>query len=366
MSTTTIPELNEQTDMVHHRPAISVLLSLDQMQHSKERVKQSIKQATKKVEKQLLEHYSGEIVLLMMGKLCQIIDTINYSSSKKSIAIYLSPIFEKMLYLNIPVNEMAIVDESFETRDIILNKKQLKKYLVLYVDAKEYRIYEGKENSLRLILCNSSGAYYDGYKDALTEIPGADSNSTEAKELIRKHFLNHARNTLDILLDAYHLPVFVLGAKQVVNQFKDIIGNSSAIIDFLYSSQDIVEVKDIQKILEPYIADWKLVKHLIVKKQLEEAERKQKLTSGIKNVLEEVLAHKGKLLVVEKNFIHPEEHDRKGCQIYSVIKSDNKFSYITDTVDVVIEKILEAGGDVEFVEEGCLENYDRIALIHRY
>lgn len=366
MSTIAIPELNEQTDMVHHRPAISVLLSLEQMQYSKESVKQSIKQATKNVEKQLLEHYSGEIVLLMMGKLCQLIDSINYNSTKKSIAIYLSPIFEKMLYLNIPVKEMAIVDESFETRDIILNKKQLKNYLVLHIDEKEYRIYEGKEYALRLILCNSSGAYYDGYKDVLTKIHNDNSNRTPAKEEIRKSFLNHARNTLGVLLDAYQLPVFVVGSKPILDQFKHDTGSSPAIIDFLYSSNDIVEVKDIRKILEPYVEDWARVKYLILKKQLKEAEEKQKITSGIKKVQEEVFSLKGKLLLVEKNYMHPEEQDRKGCQIYSVIKSDNKYSYITDLVDAVIEKMLETGGDVEFVEEGCLEDYDRIALIHRY
>lgn len=366
MPTFAIPELNEQTDMVHHRPAISLLLSLEQAQNAKERVKQSVKQATKNVEKQLLEHYSGEIVLLMMGKLNQLIESINYNSNKKSIAIFLSPIFEKMLYLNIPVNETAIVDESFESRDIILNKKQCKNYIVLYIDEKEYRIYEGKENALRLILCNSSGAYYDGHKDKLTEVHGGNSNNLPEKEVKRKHFLKHARNTLGILIDAYQLPVFVTGANQVVNQFKEITGNSTDIIDYLNSSKDIVEIKDIQKTLEPYVADWERVKYLLLKKQLEEAFKKQKLTSGIKKVQEEVFSQKGKLLLIEKNYMHPEEQDSKGCQIYSVIKSDNKYSYITDLVDAVIEKMLESGGDVEFVEEGCLEDYDRIALIHRY
>ena len=83
------------------------------------------------------------------------------------------------------------------------------------------------------------------------------------------------------------------GANQVVNQFKEITGNSTDIIDYLNSSKDIVEIKDIQKSLEPYVADWERVKYLLLKKQLEEAFKKQKLTSGIKKFRKKFFPKKG-------------------------------------------------------------------------
>ena len=83
MPTIAIPELYEFTDTVPYRPAISILLSLEQMSYAKERVKQSVKQATEEVERHLLEHYPGEMVLLMKEKLRQLIGSINYNSNKK-------------------------------------------------------------------------------------------------------------------------------------------------------------------------------------------------------------------------------------------------------------------------------------------
>ena len=44
----------------------------------------------------------------------------------------------------------------------------------------------------------------------------------------------------------------------------------------------------------------------------------------------------------------------------------NKFSYIKDAVDTLIEKVLENGGDVEFVEPGMLKDYNHLALIQYY
>jgi hypothetical protein len=52
--------------------------------------------------------------------------------------------------------------------------------------------------------------------------------------------------------------------------------------------------------------------------------------------------------------------------IYKAQEPYNKFSYIKDAVDDVMEKVLETGGDVEFVEEGLLKEYQHIALIQYY
>ena len=45
--------------------------------------------------------------------------------------------------------------------------------------------------------------------------------------------------------------------------------------------------------------------------------------------------------------------------------ADSPF-YIKDAVDDVIEKVLKNGGDVEFVDEGLLKDYQHIALIQYY
>jgi hypothetical protein len=50
------------------------------------------------------------------------------------------------------------------------------------------------------------------------------------------------------------------------------------------------------------------------------------------------------------------------------VKPDNSSSLIDDCdnlVDIVIEKVLALGGNVMFVEDGSLANFQRIALILR-
>ena len=70
--------------------------------------------------------------------------------------------------------------------------------------------------------------------------------------------------------------------------------------------------------------------------------------------------------MVEKNYIYAAQHGSSDEVIYKATESYNKFSCIKDAVDDVMEKVLENGGDVEFVDEGVLKNYHNIALVQYY
>ena len=99
---------------------------------------------------------------------------------------------------------------------------------------------------------------------------------------------------------------------------------------------------------------------------MDEAMGRRKLATGMKDVWYEATHKKGRLLIVEKNYMYAAEHTDRNDVINEAIAPYNKFSYIKDAVDDVIEKVLQSGGDVEFVDEGMLADYDHIALIQYY
>jgi len=74
----------------------------------------------------------------------------------------------------------------------------------------------------------------------------------------------------------------------------------------------------------------------------------------------------GRLLIVEKNFNYPADHTSNSDHINKHDELKNTPFYIKDAVDDVIEMVLKYGGDVIFVEEGVLAEFDHIALIQYY
>jgi Bacterial archaeo-eukaryotic release factor family 3 len=186
------------------------------------------------------------------------------------------------------------------------------------------------------------------------------------KEILMDKFLHYSDNALDIILNAYQLPLFVLGTERILGHFKKLTKHKAAVIEYVQGNYEEATTEQLQKILEPYIANWKKVKQKELLNNIAEAAGMKKLAVGMEDVWREAIAHKGRLLVVEKKFMYAAQHGGSEEVIYKVSEPYDKFSYIKDAVDDVIEKVLENGGDVEFVDEGLLKDFGSIALIQYY
>ena len=95
------PEIREVMEAVLYRPAISIIMPFEPKMSLKTELNHSLKTVSDKVERELLENYPDEIVMLVMQKLRAIINNLNFNTYKKSLAIYVSPVFEKVLYLDL-------------------------------------------------------------------------------------------------------------------------------------------------------------------------------------------------------------------------------------------------------------------------
>ena len=365
MNPVVTPEIREVMEAVNYRPAVSIILPFEPKMSLKTELTHSLKTAADKVEQELLENYPDEMGMLVMQKLRAIITGLNINTHKKSIAIYVSPVFEKVLYLDIAVEEKIIVDESFEIRDLVYSKKQLHKYLVLLLSGKASRMYLGNSDTLVRIVSNTPESVY-AYVNEVPERVANFSDMSERKEIVMDKFLHHIDNALDIILNAYHLPLFVLGTERIMGHFKKFTKHAGAVIKYVHGNYEEATVQELKEILEPHIADWKKVKEKDLLNQLEEAAGKKKLAVGMRDVWREAMSHKGRLLLVEKNYMYAALHGSSEEVIYKAVEPYNKFSYIKDAVDDVMEKVLENGGDVEFVDQDVLKDYHQIALVQYY
>jgi hypothetical protein len=353
-------EIHEVTEAVQYSPAVSIIMPFEPKMNLKTELTHSLATAVDKVEMELMENYPGEMSYLVMQKLRTIIRNLNFTTHKKSIAIYVSPVFEKVLYLDILVEKKIIVDESFEIRNLVYSKKQVHKYLILQLSSKESRMYLGNFYTFIKIVSNTPESV------SAFEAPArvADfTDITERKEIMLHRFLQQIDNALEIILNAYPLPLFVLAAEKTLAGFKTITKHKSSVIEYIKGDYEEATVRDLKEILEPYITDWKNVLQKNILNRLKEAADKKKLTVGMRDVWREAMSHKGRLLVLEKDFMYAAPYEDSGDMIDKAISPYSKFSYIKDAVGDIMEKVLEHGGDVEFVDKNVLKNYNHIALV---
>lgn len=363
-SKATTPEIREVLHAVHYMPSVSIIMPFEPKMNPKTEISQALKVAADKVEREVRNDYPAEMADLVVHKLKTIYKTLNFNTHKKSIAIYVSPVFEKVLYLDIAVEEKIIVDESFEIRDLVFSKKQLHKYLVLVLTEKEYRVYLGNSDSFVRIVSNTPESVY-AYINEVPEKVANFTDENDRKEIIMDKFLRHIDNSLGIILNAYHLPLFVIGTERISGHFNKLTRHSASVIDYIHGSYGDASIEELKKVLKPHVSDWEKLMQKDILNQIEDAKNQKRLATGIHAVWHEASGQKGMLLVIEKGYMYPAMQDTNQ-EIYPPSEPYNKFSYIKDAVDDVIEKVLESGGDVEFVDQGLLEGYERIVLVKYY
>ena len=359
------PEIREVMEAVHYRPAVSIILPFEAKMGLKNEVLNSLKSAADKVELELLESYPQELSNIVMLKLRAIITDLDVDTNKKSVAIYVSPVFEKVLFLDVTIEEKIIVDESFEIRDLVYSKKQLHKYLVLLWSAKESRMYLGNTNSFVRIVSTTPESVFAYVNDEPEKVANF-TDSSSRKEIVMNKFLHHIDAELDTVLNNHPLPIFVLGTDRIMGHFKYITRHAKSVIEYIHGNYEEATLPELKAILKPSIASWDKMKQRVLLNQLEGAASNRKLAIGIRDVWRETMNQRGRLLLVEKNYMFPAQRGGREDEIYTAGDAGTKVLYIKDAVDVIIEKVLENGGDVEFVDPGVLKDYHQIALLQYY
>jgi hypothetical protein len=359
------PDIREVAEATHYRPAISLILPFEPKMNAKADLVQQLKFAVNKVDREVRQNYHADVASLVIQKLKKIVKELNFNTFKKSIAIYVSPVFEKVLYLDIPLEKKIVIDDTFKIRDLLYAKKEFHRYLVLLLSGKMSKVYLGDYSSFVKVKSNVPD-HIAAFKHELPERSGNFSDTSDQKKILLNKFLQHTDDGLRFVLHAYPLPVFVMGTKKILGHFKALTKNEKSVAGYIHGNFEEASEKELSDALRPYILDWKKVKAEDLKHQMEKAADAGKLAVGMNGVWKVAGQHRGRLLIVEENFVFAAEQGESEDMIHAAEEPYNKFSYIQDAVDTVIEKVLEYGGDVEFVEGGTLKDYDGIALIQYY
>ncbi len=316
-------------------PCVSIILPFEPKMEKKSILELKLQRSIEKAEKQLLDEYPSYTTRLILKKLDTLVKTIDYATHRKSIALFVGASEEKILYLDILVQEKVIVDKSFEIRDIVLNKQLHPKYLLLVIGDEQERLFLGTgENLMPLII---------------------DGNKTSEVNFIRQ-----VDNGLSIILKAYPLPLFLVCTKTIKEDFLRQSKNADKVIEYIPGNYSASCKAQLQILVRPYLNDWQKIKEKDILFQLQKAISANKCRFGINEVFTAANKKHGKLLIVERNFAQPAFLNEKG-EINTT--NMNNGIYIKDAVDDAMEKVLNNGGDVEFVSDGLLKEYGHIALI---
>ena len=365
MKTNGLEEVKEVIQIPHYRPAVSVIMPMSPQMGMEVEIRQSLKFAFDKVARSLESEYPASVAETVLRKMNAIAANVNFPKNKKGLALYASPIYARIFFLDVAVPERIVINESFEIRDLVFNRKEEKHYLVFIISGEKCKlfIHDGRQlMPVKLEAPNTVDAYWNDETERVSNFTDPVVYKTNQVE----KFLRQMDKELLQVVRTHPLPVFLMGSKSILGMYKSISHANGHIQGVVEGNYEEATYAELEQALEPGYVQWKNRQQQELLHQMEQAANQKKLAVGIQEVWKAAYEKKGRLLVVEKNFVAAGEHVSEGKIVYKPTVFQNDFHLSNDVVDDVIEMVIQNGGDIAFTEDGFLNNFDHIALIQYY
>ncbi len=346
-------------------PSVSLIISADKNYPRYKIHEEKLKSILKNVEKNLLDEFPESKAKKVIKRLHTLTKSIDHKQLSKGIAIFASPDWGRVIYLPFPVKEKVIVDSSFEIRDLLYSIKNSIHYLVLLID-KHPKIYYGYNDKL---VESKVKEFLSIIEDVKRDYPSRVANFSDPSEIKKINHEKHLReidNALTEELKSIDVPIIVCGVKRAIGHFKKITNNGKQIINYIEGNYANKSKEEVYNVIEPYIIEKLDKAENKILNTLKEAVNKNEYECGITNVWKAARKKRGGLLIVEKDYVCPArvEEDNDTITIENIDLYEPHV--LQDVVDDIIELILKNGGDVAFVDNERLNEYQKIALITYY
>lgn len=343
-------------------PSVSLIIPFEPKMLPKYQLQQALKQAYNEVEEKLYENFSHELADPVLKRLAGLIQHVDYTSYRKSVCIFVSPVAEKIIYLSVEVDRKIVVGEFFQIRDVVKNRKEGIRLLLLVLSSNESKVYLVEPEGLPRLVRSLPFAAADMENDVAERVSNF-SDPADRKEASLHKLLRKIDNSLSLLLQEYQLPLLVAAPERLAGHFKAHSHHRNQIAGYIAGNYIERQAADLKTLVEPFLHDWKALQEKNICSRLEHASNAGKLVSGIQQVYTASRCKNCALLVIEDGFTYAAD---KVDEDKITLHDSTHPIYISDAVDIIIENVLNAGGDVEFVSNGLLNAYDRIALIKYY
>jgi hypothetical protein len=319
-----------------------------------------------KVDDQLHTRFGKQLANNITEKLKHTIASINFKQLSNGLAIYVSPHHAKVVHLPFEVTEKVIVDDSFEIRDLLYSAKMNKQYLLVMMTKNGVRTTLGYGNTFIPVK-------YKNMPENITDVtnshslPGWDYLDTEAFDEKNAHnFIRFVDDVIEREVTAANIPaVIVIGDVKAIGYMRSITSNARKIIGYVEGNYDHATTPEIRKKIEPILEKLNEDAENNSLRMLATAVGNDHYESGIAQVWKAAQEGRARLLLVERDFVQSATISENGFSLVLDEVVAGSTRHIEDAVDDIIETVIKNGGDVQFVRNGRLDAYERIALVTR-
>jgi Bacterial archaeo-eukaryotic release factor family 3 len=253
---------------------------------------------------------------------------------------------------------------SFAIRDLVAAREHVWDYWVLSLSEQPTRLWSGAGEWLRE---SNAGGFPMAYSDGLPGERGAVPRPRRAERLKndrREQFFRHVFGEMATVLARDSRPLVVTGVKRYLAYFEQLspAAAQSRFIGFVEGSFDQASGPELAGWVAPVLTAERERWQSDAIGRLEVARSERLLASGLTQVWDLAAAGQVRELLAEEGYLcSARESDG-----HLLPPGDPAGVPVDDAVEVIMDGVLNGGGEVIFVPDGSLEQYGRIAASLRF
>lgn len=356
-------------------PCVSVIVPVHRTAPDKIKDKKAVINAVKLAKNLLNTKYPEYNSELMLKTIDDMVETLDFVHHKDGIGLFVSPGISKRINFPFPVSEKVKVDKSFESRDLLYYLNTILDYNVLAISQKSINLYVAKGEELHELKNGDFPLVYEetyeyskptiGTSYGNSSLKGFERDKSELEEIRLKDLLRKA----DHLLEKYcttKTPLVITGGKKEIADFLDVTQFKKKIIGKVTGNFNH-DLSQLAKHVWDIVQDYQKDTDKMLLSNLQELFGRGMVAVGIEDVWKQANEGKGLELFLPKDFecaayISDDGYDLKLLPP----SSSNKYTFSVDVIERLITIIGEKRGKVVFLDNGQLDDFDKIALQLRY
>lgn len=346
-------------------PCVSITLPTHRTSPQNKQDPIRVKNLVREAADRLLTEFSKREIEPLLTRLEKLAEEIDYNNLLDGLVLFANQEYSQSFILPISISERVVVDETFFTRDLVHTLNETTRYWVLVLSEKPTRLYEGTRDSLIEIQSDTFPMEHTGPGGSSALPGGPGVNISAYRDEYHRKFFRSVDKALKNYMDDDRLPLVIVGVDRYHSFFNEVTNYQNLIFGRITGNYDKTPAHELAKLVWPLVEEKLAEKQTQSLAELQKAVSDRRVASEISDVWRLANEGRGHMLLVEKDFHYPARLD-PDTQILTPAEDITAPDVIDDAVDEIIEAVIATGGEVVFMENGQLDDHQRLAMILRF
>jgi hypothetical protein len=343
-------------------PSVSILAPTHRTAPSNQQDPIKVKNLVRKAIDRLHGEFTKREVAAVVKNLQQLVRDVDWEHTLDGLALLASK--ERSVAVSLPfrVKPRAVIDETFATRDLVYSFNRAPPYRVLVLSHNP-RLYDAWSDVLDEHTARPFPMVHRGPGGA-SKLPGGQGiNRSAVRDKALRTFFRSVDRAVAAVQKTNPLPLLVVGVERNLAFFWEETRQGAAIIGMLAGNHDQTSPSALGKLVWPVFDSAAALRRTEALVQLDRSVGAHRHASGVDQVWRAAVGAKCRLLLVEKDFKYPADLSPEGKRLLPY--TGKGAVALDDAVDVVIERVMDTGGEVFFYGSGDLDVHQKIAAVLR-